>query len=277
MSGKRIRAAALALALIAFTGCAYEEFDLLDEYMARHPEVIIMETKEIFGCEAELISGRADGKEITELYLKAYAESKDKGYVPVVVYVDSVLEEFINFKLEDTDRESFISSALSAERTDGKTLFEERYAELSEYYGEELTAIDGSYIDEMLSLGINTGKFLLSGEQFYEGAMYLVKVPAENPHEIFAWLPFCGWNDCPDVNDMMSMCEYWYKEYGAVPAQITHDTLTFYLSDPVTDKETAVKAAKEQFVMSSEVIGMGGIGSYVLMTMNSNIWTFWWD
>ena len=33
----------------------------------------------------------------------------------------------------------------------------------------------------------------------------LAKIPVKNPWEIFAWLPFGGWNECPDTEDMMAI------------------------------------------------------------------------
>lgn len=217
-------------------------------------------------------------EQVTKLYLESFAEGKEKGYIPVLVFLDDILEEKINLALEDKNMGMYIEETLSTERSDGKELFDKRYSDLEQYFGDELMAIDDAELDAMLSLYGNSekGKYLPSSGA-YEGKLYLLKVPANNPYEIFAWLPFGGWNECPDTSDMISMCEYWYDEYGAVPAAITHDTLTFYLSDPLADKETAVKAAKEQCGFSSEVLGMGGIELYVMMTLNSNVWTFWWD
>lgn len=265
-----------ALALTAsITGCAYEEFDMLSEYLSTHTQALIADTATVFGCEAYLPVERAGNEEITSLYLELYAEGKEKGYVPVLVYVDDVLERTINYNFEEKGREEYIAEILASEREDGKALFDRYYSELEKHYGGELET--NGFIDPLLSLyGSGSGSLVPSGSLF-DGKLYIVKVPAENPYEIFAWLPFCGWNECPAVGDMISMCEYWYNEYGAVPAAVTYDTLTFYLAEPVTDRETAVKAAKEQCAFSSEVLGMGGIDAYVAMTLNSNVWTFWWD
>lgn len=53
-----------------------------------------------------------------------------------------------------------------------------------------------------------------------ETPLYLAEIPTVNPWEVFAWLPFGGWNDCPDSEDMMAVFQYWYEKYGAVPACI---------------------------------------------------------
>ncbi len=31
--------------------------------------------------------------------------------------------------------------------------------------------------------------------------LILAKIPTEKPWEIFAWVPFGGWNECPDIVD----------------------------------------------------------------------------
>ena len=275
----RITLPLLALSLLALTGCGgdYGEFDLLSEYLNSHPDAIVTDTVKVFGCDADAISGNADAKQVTNLYLEAAAEGKEKGYVPVLVFLEGVLEEKINLDFEEKGREAYIIEALTAERPDGKELFDKYYSFLEHYYGEELS-VDDTELDMLLSLyGSLWNERLLPSADSYDGELYLVKVPADNPYEIFAWLPFGGWNECPDTNEMIAMCEYWYKEYGAVPAAITYDSLTFYLNEPVSDKETAIKAAKEQCAFSSEVLGMGGVENYVLMTLNSNVWSFWWD
>lgn len=275
----KIAAAVLAVAVLGLTGCAggYERFDLLSEYIKKHPETIVENTKEIFGLEADELSAEADSEAITDLYLKAFAEGKENGYIPVLVFLDDILEEKISAAFEESGREKFISEALSAERQDGKELFDKYYSALEEYYGEELS-IDEARVGQEIALYPGGSRFLTAGGRYAdEGRRYLVKVPADKPYEIFAWLPFGGWNECPDTEEMISMCQYWYEEYGAVPASITYDTLTFYLDNPVTDKETAIKAAKEQCAFSSELLGMGGIDLYIAMTVNSNVWSFWWD
>ena len=48
--------------------------------------------------------------------------------------------------------------------------------------------------------------------------LILAKIPVKNPWEIFAYLPFGNWNDCPDTPDLMAAAKYWFEQYGAVPA-----------------------------------------------------------
>lgn len=278
---RKRRAPLLSFAALAVTvgmaGCGYEEFDMLSEYLSTHTEAMIADTATVFGCEAYLPVERAGDKEITSMYLNLFKEGEEEGYVPVMVLVDEVLEETISFNYGDKGREAYIAEVLSAERPDGKELFDKYYSELEQYYGDVLAA-NGGWGNPLLPFYSSGGQMLIPSGTLYDGELYIVKVPAENPYEIFAWLPFCGWNECPETKEMIAMCEYWYNEYGAVPAVITYDTLTFYLKEPVADEETAIKAAKEQCAFSSEILGYGGgLDAYIAMTLNKNIWSFWWD
>ncbi|MCM1054224.1 MAG: DUF4253 domain-containing protein [Bacteroides sp.] len=266
----------LAAGLIMTTGCQYKAFDLLDEYTSRHPEIMLGEETKVFECEACRIKDQASEEAVTSLYLDAVAEGKEKGYVPVLVFLEEVLERKINADFEEKGRESYIEEALNAERADGRELFDKYYSELEEYFGGELT-VDMGKVDMLLFEYGGFGDRGLPSADWYGGELYLVKVPTSRPFEIFAWLPFCGWNECPPTDEMISMCEYWYEEYGAMPAMITYDMLYFYLDEPITDRETAVKAAKEQCAFSSESLWIAGIEDYVLMTLDSNVWVFWWD
>ena len=35
-------------------------------------------------------------------------------------------------------------------------------------------------------------------------------IPVKNPWEIFAYLPFGNWNECPDTPDLMAVAKYWF-------------------------------------------------------------------
>ena len=60
--------------------------------------------------------------------------------------------------------------------------------------------------------------------------LILAKIPVKHPWEIFAWLPFGGWNECPDTPELMAAAKYWFERHGAVPAAMSHDELEFLLS-----------------------------------------------
>lgn len=77
--------------------------------------------------------------------------------------------------------------------------------------------------------------------------MLLVRIPVKNPWEIFAYVPFGGWNECPETEQLMSIAKYWYEKHGAVPAIITHDELEMVVPKPVSKKQ-AMLLAQEQLI-----------------------------
>lgn len=110
--------------------------------------------------------------------------------------------------------------------------------------------------------------------------LILAKIPVKNPWEIFAWLPFGNWNDCPDTPQLMAAAKYWFERYGAVPAAMSHDELEFLLPAPV-HKEKAVDAAVELYGFCPDVIDQGPedatVGALADVLRRSTVWYLWWD
>lgn len=233
----------------------------------------------VFECDAQKLDAGMTGTEVTQIYQEAYNDGKENGYTPVIVFLDDTLEDHINFVFEDGGGSTaYTNSILKSNHSNGKELFEERYAEFEGSYGSEFLAVDDENLDILISMNSGDSKSdFFPAINAHEGEAYLVKVPTERPYEIFAWIPFGGWNECPDSETMIAMCKYWYDEYGAVPTMITRDTLSFYLNKPISDEDTAINIAKEQCVFCCDILGMGGIEAYVAMTLNGNVWSFWWD
>ena len=104
------------------------------------------------------------------------------------------------------------------------------------------------------------------------------EIPAEHPWEIFAWMPFGGWNECPSDEEQMAAAKYWFEEYGAVPAVMTRDVLEFDLPAPIP-KERAMELAMEQYTFCSDIVdqGCGSIGMLADSLWQSDKWFFWWD
>ena len=106
----------------------------------------------------------------------------------------------------------------------------------------------------------------------------IAKIPTENPWEVFAWLPFGGWNECPEPEIMMAVGKYWFQKFGAVPAVISHDILEF-VAQPLRDRSAAVGLALEQYAFCNDIIDQGCQEVCILADMlaKSSVWFFWWD
>lgn len=107
----------------------------------------------------------------------------------------------------------------------------------------------------------------------------MAEIPVKNPWEVFAYLPFGGWNECPDTLQMMSVLKYWHEKYGAVTAVITHDVLEVTVPEPVSDKQEALSLAIEQCNFCSDIVfqGVETIGALADILTKSRVWYFWWD
>lgn len=78
----------------------------------------------------------------------------------------------------------------------------------------------------------------------------------KNPWEVFAYLPFGGWNECPDTAELMAIARYWLEQHGAVPAVITHDVLECALPAPVPEDQ-AMELAMEQYAFCPDAVDQG--------------------
>ena len=128
------------------------------------------------------------------------------------------------------------------------------------------------------SIDVLCRKVGISKTFFYP--LILAKIPVKNPWEIFAYLPFGGWNECPNTPELMAVAKYWFEQHGAVPAAMSHDELEFLLPAPVPE-EKAMDAAVELYGFCPDVIDQGPedatVGALADVLRQSTVWYFWWD
>ena len=171
--------------------------------------------------------------------------------------------------------------ALDASMMDGKEIL----ADMVRLRREEATDDDMDWENEVL--GEMTGGY--SNYRFTSywnsdtGMTYpliLAKIPVKNPWEVFAYLPFGNWNECPDTPELMAAAKYWFEKYGAVPAVMTHDELEFLLPSPVPTDDAMITAL-EQYGFCPDVVEQGAedatVGSLADVLRQSTVWYFWWD
>ena len=274
----RIRFFALLFALCALlslTGCCG---DSVPEASAQETEENV-QMEEIYGCKAIPLEDLGD-RTVLDVYLAARAEGQKSGFFPMIVYEDERLTELFEYQFEIAGgREAFIASVLAGDHSGGKERLQAMYQELEAMFGSEALEIRDEELSDLLTQAgrrRSASDFPSFMTSFY-GSPYLLQVPAEQPWEIFAWLPNCGWNTCPDVDNMIAVCRYWYEAFGAVPALMNFDTLILYLDDPVTDLETAKALALEQTAFCDGIFEADGPVTYAASMLNSHFWVFWWD
>lgn len=137
---------------------------------------------------------------------------------------------------------------------------------------------DGEWPEEAGDeMGIRTHLDILSREPKKETVIGLLKVAA--PWEVFAYLNWGGWNDCPFPAEHCAPHRYWASQYGAEVVSITGDVVQCTVSRPPTDRESSLRLAREQFCYCYDIVEQGTetIAALAAGLMNSNCWYFWWD
>lgn len=244
------------------------------------PSVNARKIMDFLGCECEYFPAGKPAQFIHSTYEEAFANKEMGGYTPVIVVVNDILVEQLEMVMErfapGESVQQYRDKILYGKLPDAQQWFTEMLTEMKENYGEywdEITADTGNVggkIDR-LSGFVDFGTKRAS-------EVIIVKIPTDNPWEVFAWLPFGGWNECPEPEVMISVGKYWYEKFGAVPAVISHDVLEF-AAMPVRDRSAAIGLALEQYAFCNDIIDQGFQELSVLADIltKSSVWYFWWD
>ena len=248
---------------------------------------------EYLDCECTYFPSMKDDDPIMSAYSYAKRESVKEGFVPVLIKADD--ETLLECLVMNADPENeadiyefdlktvteYRKKMLSAPVKDGKAVLEE----LTDQRKEEAEDDDMDWDEEIL--GEMEGGYENNRISCYWDSdtdmthpLILAKIPVKNPWEIFAYLPFGNWNDCPDTPELMAAAKYWFEQHGAVPAAMSHDELEFLLPAPV-HKEKAMDAAVELYGFCPDVIDQGPedatVGALADVLRQSTVWYLWWD
>ncbi len=248
---------------------------------------------EYLDCECTYFPSMKDDDPIMAAYGYAKRDSAQEGFVPVLIKADdeTLLEclvmnadpkndaDIYEFDLKTVTE--YRKKMLSTSVKDGKAVLEELTGQRKEeaedddmdWDEEILGEMEGGYENNRISCYWDSDTDMTH-------PLILAKIPVKNPWEIFAYLPFGNWNDCPDTPELMAAAKYWFEQYGAVPAAMSHDELEFLLPAPVP-KEKAVDAAVELYGFCPDVIDQGPedatVGALADVLRQSTVWYLWWD
>ena len=257
------------------------------------PSGVAQAIMEYLDCECTYFPSMADDDPIMSAYSYAKRESVREGFVPVLIQADdeTLLEclvmnadpendaDFYEFDLKTVTE--YRKKMLSAPVKDGKALLDEltgqRRAEAEEddldWDEEVLGEMEGGYDNDRFSCYWDSDSHMTY-------PLILAKIPVKNPWEIFAYLPFGNWNECPDTPDLMAAAKYWFEQHGAIPAAMSNDELEFLLPAPVP-KEKAMEAATEQYGFCPDIVDQEQddptVGNLADVLRQSTVWYFWWD
>ena len=235
-------------------------------------------------CSCEYFPPMADDDPIIAAYSYAVRCSPRDGYVPVLIVPSDTLWEILTMNTEaekggcedyDFDADAVVQyreKILSQSIGNGKAILAERLGERFEQNRMETSNDEEHSANRFISYW--------NYETKKTHPLILAKIPVKNPWEVFAYLPFGGWNDCPDTAALMAVSKYWHEQHDAVPAVLTYDTLEYSVPAPVA-KESARELAAEQYAFCADIIEQGApsmtVGKLAADLKNSNIWYFWWD
>ena len=255
------------------------------------PSEVAQAIMEYLDCECTYFPSMKDDDPIMAAYGYAKRDSAQEGFVPVLIKADD--ETLLECLVMNADPENdadiyefdlktvteYRKKMLSAPIKDGKAVLEELTGQRKEEAEDDDMDWDEEILGEMEG-GEPNDRFSSYWDDDTEMTypLILAKIPVKNPWEIFAYLPFGNWNDCPDTPDLMAAAKYWFEQYGAVPAAMSHDELEFLLPAPVP-KEKAMDVAVELYGFCPDLDQNedGSIGSLADALWQSTVWYFWWD
>lgn len=247
-------------------------------------EELAEQLKGYLGCPCTYYPPSNDFQLIDSDFYQARARGKKEGFVPMMVAVDEILLECFTLNSEDKSPAQARQELLSAPLRSGKEFLQEQLRGAKEGWAEadpEFYAnwdarvigevAGGEGIDRFLSLSDYTGKTI---------PIILAEIPVKDPWEVFAWLPFGGWNECPAPEEHMAVAKYWFAKFGAVPALMTPDVLEYTIPFGTSVPSwQALDLALEQYAYCNDIVdqGVGTVGRLADGLMKSHNWYFWWD
>ena len=255
------------------------------------PSEVAHAIMEYLDCECTYFPSMADDDPIMSAYSYAQRLGVREGFVPVLIQADDETQleclvmnadpehdaDFYEFDLKTV--EEYRKKMLSAPIKDGKAILEELTGQRKEEAEDDDLDWDEEVLGEMEG-GEPNDRFAnyWNDDTGMTYPLILAKIPVKNPWEIFAYLPFGNWNECPDTPDLMAVAKYWFEQHGAIPAAMSHDELEFELPTPIS-KERAMEVAVEQYGFCPDLDQNedGSIGSLAAVLWQSTVWYFWWD
>ncbi len=259
----------------------------------QEPSDLARAMMEYLDCACTYFPSMKDDDPIMSAYSYARRAGVREGFVPVLLKPDETLWECLIINSDpDSDGEDdyafdpdrvaeYRRKMLAAPVKDGKAVLEARTGERKAEAADDELDWEEEVLGEMKG-GYDNCRFssYWNSETGMTYPLILAKIPVQNPWEIFAYLPFGGWNECPHTPELMAVAQYWFERYGAVPAAMSHDELEFDLPAPVV-REQAMETALEQYGFCPDIVDQepedDTVGSLADVLWQSTVWYFWWD
>ena len=257
------------------------------------PSEVAQTIMEYLDCECTYFPSMADDDPIMAAYSYAKRDSAREGFIPVLIQADD--ETLLECLVMNADPEhdadcyefdlkavkEYRKKMLEAPIKDGKAVLEELTGQRKGEAEDDDMDWEEDVLGEMEG-GYDNCRFsnYWDSDRHMTYPLILAKIPVKHPWEIFAYLPFGNWNECPDTPELMAAAKYWFEQYGAIPAAMSHDELEFDLPSPVS-KEKAMEVATEQYGFCPDIVVQEQdeptVGNLADVLWQSTVWYFWWD
>ena len=227
-----------------------------------------------YGVNASQIAADATPQAITQMWQEARTRGRNEGFCPVILQIDPSFPERMNAEMIQ-DKEQFKSwqkRVLNSPVADGEALLKERFKSLKEDYEKD--------VDWQAEI-VGTAEDCEAADDFsfndqMDSILLLAKIPVKEPWQIFAYIPFGDWNDCPSAEEHMAIAKYWQEKYEAEVACIAPDVITYKTRQPV--EGDTMTLAEEQFAYSEDVLqDYGYLSTLAEVDRKSTIWQIFWD
>lgn len=233
---------------------------------------------ELLDCPCQHFREGTNINVIMSAYNEAFARREMDGCTPLIIVIDNLFFQTIDdYEQFAANLKSKREQVLSSPQIDVRKWFTEKLTQWKSELGNSWNDVVGEVVGERADAARGFHGFVNFGTQKSMECI-LAKIPVTNPWEIFAWLPFGGWNECPPPEEIIWIAKYWYEKYGAIPAVMT-DSILEFAARPVKDKTAALDLALEQFAFCDDNVfqGVDTIGRLAGRLMHSSVWYFWWD
>lgn len=280
----------------------------IEQEMSKQAKIM----KSFLNCNCKYYPLNTEDNDIICGYLESLQRLKEEHFIPIIVDIsDNLLDAVIMNTVvdsdddsesimdlgirEDTNVEDFFKNGtidfetsevieryrknmISKDFSAGKDLLDEMIENNREYFGGYELEKDELEVEDDPTADVDDLDF--EDEMEKHGEILIAEIPVKNPWEIFAYIPFGGWNDCPGNEDIMSISKYWFEKYGAIPFEISHNTLEYIVEKPVDD-EDKIRFTEEFYAFCPDSVDKYmesfNIDKLAKKIYKNKLWNFQWN
>ena len=131
----------------------------------------------------------------------------------------------------------------------------------------------------MNHIAVKNGRCILDGgfharEHFDDAVTLYLNLP--DIPAIFDVIEWGGWNECPSAEIMRDKAREWYRKYGAVLTELSHDALVFQC-ETVPDERSAKALLEEIAYFAPNSMDVADFCTIWKALKEEGRFTLWWD